>query len=69
MDEHVADAVERGATLLAGGARAAGFPTDLYWQATVLDGVPADSLVAREETFGPVAPVVEIGSLERGDRA
>ena len=64
MDEHVADAVERGATVVAGGARAAGFPTGLYWPATILDGVPADSLVAREETFGPVAPVVQIGSLD-----
>src|SRR5471032_2193961 len=40
MDEHVADAVERGATVVAGGERAVGFPTDLYWQATILDGVP-----------------------------
>ena len=30
----------------------------------VLDGVPADSLVAREETFGPIAPVVAIDSLD-----
>ncbi len=64
MDEHVADALERGATLVAGGARAGGFPTDLYWQATILDGVPADALVATEETFGPVAPVVAIDSLD-----
>jgi len=64
MDEHVADALERGAELVAGGARAAGFPTDLYWQPTILDGVPLDSLVAREETFGPVAPVVPVDSLE-----
>jgi len=64
MDEHVADAVDRGATIVAGGARATGFPTDLYWQPTLLDGVPADALVAREETFGPVAPIVEIDSLE-----
>ncbi|HTO25779.1 MAG TPA: aldehyde dehydrogenase family protein, partial [Gaiellaceae bacterium] len=64
MDEHVADAVERGAEIVAGGARAGGFPTDLYWQATVLDGVPTDALVATEETFGPVAPIVAIGSLE-----
>ena len=63
MDEHVGDAVERGANVVSGGARADGFPTDLYWQPTVLDGVPSDALVAREETFGPVAPVVEIGSL------
>jgi acyl-CoA reductase-like NAD-dependent aldehyde dehydrogenase len=64
MDEHVADALERGAEVVHGGERADGFPTRLYWQATVLDGVPADSRVATEETFGPVAPVVEIGSLD-----
>src|SRR5260221_2630882 len=63
MDEHVADALERGAQIVSGGARAGGYPTDLYWQATVLDGVPPDSLVAQEETFGPVAPVVAIYSL------
>jgi acyl-CoA reductase-like NAD-dependent aldehyde dehydrogenase len=65
MDEHVADAVKRGAEVVHGGQRAAGFPTDLYWQPTVLDGVPADALVATEETFGPVAPVVEIDSLKQ----
>jgi acyl-CoA reductase-like NAD-dependent aldehyde dehydrogenase len=64
MDEHVADALERGAQLVHGGERAAGYPTNLYWQPTVLDGVPADSLVAREETFGPIAPVVAIDSLD-----
>jgi acyl-CoA reductase-like NAD-dependent aldehyde dehydrogenase len=64
MDEHVADAVEHGATVVAGGSRAAGYPTDLYWPATILDGVASDSLVAREETFGPVAPIVEISSLD-----
>jgi len=64
MDEHVADALERGAELVSGGARAEGFPTDLYWQATILDGVPDEALVAQEETFGPVAPVVAIDSLE-----
>jgi succinate-semialdehyde dehydrogenase/glutarate-semialdehyde dehydrogenase len=65
MDEHVADALERGAEVVHGGERAPGFPTDLYWQPTVLDGVSADALVATEETFGPVAPVVEIDSLDR----
>lgn len=65
MDAHVADALERGATVVSGGSRADGFPTDLYWRATVLDGVPPDSLVAQEETFGPIAPVVAIDSLEQ----
>src|SRR3954447_2303282 len=68
MDEHVADALDRGAALVSGGSRAGGFPTDLYWQPTVLDGVPPDALVAREETFGPVAPIVEIDSLDEAIR-
>jgi acyl-CoA reductase-like NAD-dependent aldehyde dehydrogenase len=64
MDEHVADALERGASLVAGGSRADGFPTRLYWQPTILADVPPGALVAVEETFGPVAPVVEIDSLD-----
>jgi acyl-CoA reductase-like NAD-dependent aldehyde dehydrogenase len=38
--------------------------TGLYWQPTVLGGVTKDALVATEETFGPVAPIVGIGSVE-----
>jgi succinate-semialdehyde dehydrogenase/glutarate-semialdehyde dehydrogenase len=64
MDEHVADAVSRGAAVVTGGERGSGFPTGLYWQPTVLTDVPADARVAVEETFGPVAPVVAIDSLE-----
>ena len=63
-DEHVADAVERGAELVVGGTRAAGFPTDLYWQATVLSEVTEEMDIAREETFGPVVPIVRIRSDE-----
>ena len=62
MDEHVADALERGAELVVGGRRAAGFPTDLYWHATVLAEVTEEMDVAREETFGPVVPIVRIAS-------
>ena len=65
MDAHVGDAVERGARVVSGGTRENGFPTPLYWQATILDGVSADAAVAREETFGPVAPIVPVGSLEQ----
>ena len=62
MDHHVADAVERGADVLVGGSRARGFPTDLYWEATLLDGVTDEMAVAREETFGPVVPITKIRS-------
>jgi succinate-semialdehyde dehydrogenase/glutarate-semialdehyde dehydrogenase len=64
MDAHVADAVERGATVVTGGSRAEGFPTTLYWEPTVLNDVPPDSIAVTQETFGPIAPVVGIGSLE-----
>ena len=39
-----------------------GFPTGLYWQATVLDRVTEEMEVAREETFGPVVPITTISS-------
>jgi acyl-CoA reductase-like NAD-dependent aldehyde dehydrogenase len=62
MDEHVADALERGAELVVGGSRASGFPTNLYWEATVLTGVTEEMAVAREETFGPVVPITRVSS-------
>jgi succinate-semialdehyde dehydrogenase/glutarate-semialdehyde dehydrogenase len=58
MDRHLADAVDRGARILVGGGRASGFPTDLYYDLTVIDDVPREALVAREESFGPVLPVL-----------
>src|SRR5918995_635631 len=64
MDAHVADAVQRGATVVTGGSRADGFPTQLYWQPTVLDHVPPDSIAVTQETFGPIAPIVGISSLD-----
>jgi acyl-CoA reductase-like NAD-dependent aldehyde dehydrogenase len=64
MDDHVGDAIQRGAAVLSGGERAAGFPTRLYWEPTVLSDVTPEARVATEETFGPVAPVVTINSLD-----
>jgi acyl-CoA reductase-like NAD-dependent aldehyde dehydrogenase len=64
MDDHVGDAIQRGAAVLSGGERATGFPTRLYWEPTVLSDVTPEARVATEETFGPVAPVVTINSLE-----
>jgi acyl-CoA reductase-like NAD-dependent aldehyde dehydrogenase len=60
MDRHVADALERGAELVGGGARAEGFPTRLYYRPTVIGGVTEEMEVAREESFGPVVPITTI---------
>jgi succinate-semialdehyde dehydrogenase/glutarate-semialdehyde dehydrogenase len=62
-ERHVADAVARGATLVAGGARAPQHGSGLFFEPTVLDGVTDDMEVARHETFGPVVPVSAIGDV------
>jgi acyl-CoA reductase-like NAD-dependent aldehyde dehydrogenase len=62
MDRHVADGQRRGADLLRGGLRRPGQPTDLYYEFTVADRVPLDSLFATEESFGPVVPVITADS-------
>jgi acyl-CoA reductase-like NAD-dependent aldehyde dehydrogenase len=59
-DRHVRDAVERGATIVVGGGRAAGFATSLYYQPTVLDGMTVEMAGHREETFGPIAKVMTV---------
>lgn len=58
MDRHTQDAVQKGARLVIGGGPQGGFPTRLYYPATVIDGVRPDMLLNLEETFGPVAPVL-----------
>jgi succinate-semialdehyde dehydrogenase/glutarate-semialdehyde dehydrogenase len=61
MDAHVEDAVAKGADVVLGGSRESGRPTGLYWQPTVLDNVGEDTLVNREETFGPIVPLIPVG--------
>ena len=61
-ERHVVDAIERGAVLVTGGKRAPHHGSDLFFEPTVLDGVTDDMAIAREETFGPVAPVTAIRS-------
>ncbi len=62
FDRHVADAVAGGARICCGGRRASGFPTALFAEPTVLDGVTPGMAIEREETFGPVVPIVEVVS-------
>ncbi|MFA6823538.1 MAG: NADP-dependent succinate-semialdehyde dehydrogenase [Geobacter sp.] len=55
VEEHIADAVAKGATIALGGKRHALGGT--FFQPTILCNVTPQMLVAREETFGPVAPI------------
>ncbi len=58
MDRHIEQAIHAGAALVSGRGRVAGLPTDLYYDLTVLDGVTPAMDVAREESFGPILPVI-----------
>lgn len=68
VDRHLADAVRKGATLVHGGRRADGYPTPLYYQPTVIDGVTPEMLIQVEETFGPVAPVITFADEDEAMR-
>ena len=57
VEAHVADAVAKGARVVVGGSRAGGGSGDRFYTPTVLADVTSDMLCAKEETFGPVAPV------------
>lgn len=55
VEHHVADALEKGASVALGGHR---HPMGgRFFEPTILTGVTSDMLVAREETFGPLAPL------------
>lgn len=60
VDEHIEDGAVRGARVLVGGKRAPGFPTNLYYEPTVIADVSPDMLFNKDETFGPVAPVMRV---------
>ena len=55
VEEHIADALSKGATAILGGKRHDRGGT--FFEPTILTGVTPSMLVAREETFGPVAPL------------
>ena len=62
VEEHIADATGKGAKILAGGKRHA--LGGSFFEPTVLANVTQDMLVAHEETFGPLAPVIRFETEE-----
>lgn len=66
VENHVEDALSRGAKLLIGGNRRTDneFSKGFFFDPTVLSHVTHDMLIMHEETFGPVAPVVSFKSEE-----
>jgi len=67
VSAHVADAVGKGATILAGG-RARPDVGPLFYEPTVLTGVTEDMALCREETFGPVVAVTRVRDEEEALR-
>ncbi|HZC14721.1 MAG TPA: aldehyde dehydrogenase family protein, partial [Thermoleophilaceae bacterium] len=63
VEEQVEGAVAAGAKLVVGGDRA-GWERGHYFAPAVVTGAASDTELLREETFGPVAPIVPVGSLD-----
>jgi betaine-aldehyde dehydrogenase len=68
VEEHVEEARKRGAVVLAGGKRPAGFQKGYYYEPTVLTNVTPSMRVMSEETFGPVAPVMVYNDFDEAIR-
>jgi succinate-semialdehyde dehydrogenase/glutarate-semialdehyde dehydrogenase len=66
VEEHIADALKRGASVVTGGKRSA--LGGNFFEPTVLANVPADAIIFREETFGPVAPLFRFKTEEEAIR-
>ncbi|MED0702301.1 NAD-dependent succinate-semialdehyde dehydrogenase [Aeribacillus composti] len=65
VEEHVHDALAKGARVLCGGQRIGGELSEgLFYEPTVLAGVNTDMLITKEETFGPVAPIIPFDTEE-----
>jgi len=64
IEEHIADAVSKGAKIIVGGKRHELGGT--FFQPTVLTNVTPDMKVTHEETFGPLAPIFRFGSDDEG---
>ncbi|MCV6596114.1 MAG: NAD-dependent succinate-semialdehyde dehydrogenase [Mangrovicoccus sp.] len=64
VEAHLEDAQAKGAKLLAGGARHGN--GGLYFQPSLLANVTQEMRVAREETFGPIAPLFRFETEEEG---
>ena len=62
VESHVKDALSKGAKLLAGGKKHQLGGT--FYEPTVLSGVTKEMLVAKEETFGPMAPIFKFETEE-----
>jgi len=62
VEEHIADALGKGAKVAAGGKRHA--LGGSFFEPTILTGVTSQMAVAREETFGPVAPLFRFKTEE-----
>ena len=57
VQRHVDDALAKGGQVVAGGQRLSSLGSGQFFEPTVVAGATADMLCAREETFGPFAPV------------
>jgi betaine-aldehyde dehydrogenase len=62
VERHVGEALQKGAKLVAGGERYG--ERGFFYKPTILTGVEPSMTVMRDETFGPVVPIVQVDTLD-----
>ncbi|UCG26589.1 MAG: aldehyde dehydrogenase [Chloroflexota bacterium] len=68
VENHMANAVERGAKILTGGRRPNGFSRGFYYEPTVLTNVDHSMICMRDETFGPTIPIMAYRDFDEAIR-
>jgi succinate-semialdehyde dehydrogenase/glutarate-semialdehyde dehydrogenase len=69
VQRHVEDALAKGGRVLVGGNRLSGMGSGQFFEPTVVADASADMLCAREETFGPFAPVFKFSTEQEAVHA
>ena len=67
VEQQIADARAKGATILTGGKRRSDLP-GLFYEPTIVTDLTDDMLLLQEETFGPVLPVIKVRDAEEAVR-
>lgn len=64
VQKHINDAIEKGASIELGGKRLPQYDKGYFFEPTIISGIQDNMVIMQEETFGPVAPLIEFENIE-----
>jgi succinate-semialdehyde dehydrogenase/glutarate-semialdehyde dehydrogenase len=64
VKQQIEDALAKGASIACGGNRVSDYDNGYFFEPTIISGIQDNMLIMQEETFGPVAPIIEFDDIE-----